>query len=300
MKRNIIPYVLVQFVLVFLLSSCEKFEYSPYEVRLKNGEKDLNAKNVARIEALNLRASDTVRFVLTGDTQGFYGDNDAMVAHVNTRNDVAFVLHGGDITDFGLLKEHKLIHRSLRKLKVPCVAVVGNHDATNNGKEVYQAMYGDFDFSFTVGRRKFIFLNTNYLEFDKQAPNLSWLEQQFADTSQYDQVFVVSHIPPTSNEFGKEKSRRYEEIINKYKASFSIHGHNHSFDYYRMTADGVVHPQESIDNLNNFGEVNLTNSSSANSAQIGVEHIHVPTTSKREYIVMTAYNGGVEFERVAF
>jgi len=287
MGKKISLYILlVQTVL--LLTSCDKFEYSPYEVRLKRDEQQLNAKNMAKIEALDLAADDTLHFVLTGDTQGFYEDDDAMVAHVNTRNDVAFVLYAGDITDFGLLKEHKLIHKSLGKLDVPCVAVVGNHDATNNGKEIYKAMYGAYNFSFIVGRRKFIFLNTNYLEFDKQAPNLDWLEQQFADSSLYDQVFVVSHIPPTSGEFGKEKALRYEQIINKHKVNFSLHGHNHTFDYYRMAADGIPVRNES------FG------SNQGNATKAGVEHLHVPTTSKREYIVVTAYTGGVDFEQVSF
>lgn len=238
-------------------------------MRLDKDERELNQRNINRILALNLSAEDTLCFVLTADTQGFYEANEALVAELNKRNDIDFVLLGGDITDFGLLKEFRWVHESFEKLKVPYVAVIGNHDATGNGKQVFRAMYGDFDFSFTVARRKFIFLNTNHLEFDHQAPDLDWLESAFGDAATYDQVFVVSHIPPSSPEFGKEKAERYGQLLKKHKASLSIHGHTHNFKYYKLEEDGV-------------------------------QHLNVATTNKREYVVMRVFGKQVDFERVNF
>ncbi|MDX5420632.1 MAG: metallophosphoesterase [Hymenobacteraceae bacterium] len=256
-------------LLLFMLQGCEKFEYSPYEVRLSKDEQGLNQRNIERILSLNLSPADTLRFVLTADTQGFYEDNEALVKELNKRGDINFVLLGGDITDFGLLKEFRWVHESFDKLKVPYVAVIGNHDATGNGKQVFKAMYGEYDFSFTVAKRKFIFLNTNYLEFGKQAPDLDWLDSAFGDPSTYDHVFVVSHIPPASPEFGEENAVRYGEILRRRKASLSIHGHTHNFKYYKMQEEGVY-------------------------------HLDVATTNKREYIVMSVFGKHVDFERVKF
>ncbi|HEY4651551.1 MAG TPA: metallophosphoesterase [Pontibacter sp.] len=250
------------------LQACDKFEYSPYEVRLNEDERLLNPKNISRIQELNIPRNTTVTFALISDTQGFYGDTEAIVNHLNGRNDVQFVFHNGDITDFGLLKEFRLINKRLGKLKFPLVTVIGNHDATNNGKQVYREMYGPYDFSFTAGHSKFIFLNTNNWEFDGSAPNLAWLETELQDRDQYDQVFVLSHIPPNDDSFGADKLVRYRELMDKYNVSMSIHGHGHNFETYQFKEGGT-------------------------------RYMNIGDADDEEYIVMKATNNSVTFERVS-
>lgn len=217
------------------LQACEKFEYSPYEVRLSEDEKNINQRNLEKIKALQITPTDQLRFILISDSQGFYEYNIKLVNHINRyHGDAHFLLLGGDITDFGLLKEHKLIHHQLSKLKMPYVAVIGNHDAVNNGKAVYKAMYGDFDFSFTVGNTKFILLNTNYLEFDRKVPDLVWLEEELKDGLNYNHIFVLSHIYPILYEFGRDegKGEQYGELVSKYNVSYSLHGHRHAYNLF--------------------------------------------------------------------
>ncbi len=255
--------------LMLALQACEEFEYSPYEVRLDGDEENINQRNIERIQALGLAPTDTIRFILTADTQGFYEENAELVKHINQNEDADFLLLGGDVTDFGLAKEFKLVHDDLKRLKMPYVAVVGNHDAINNGKEVFQAMYGKFDISFAVGNSKFILLNTNYLEFDKKAPDLDWLENELKTSAGYENIFVVSHIPPKNNEFGPEKAERYKQLMNQYNVRYSLHGHNHSFDYY--------FPEESK-----------------------VPYLEAGATEKKEYVVFTVVGTNVTFKRVKF
>ncbi|WP_460880726.1 metallophosphoesterase family protein [Pontibacter rugosus] len=171
------------------------------------------------------------------------------------------------MTDFGLTKEFRLVHEDFKTLKVPYVAVVGNHDAINNGKEVFKAMYGDYDISFTVGNSKFILLNTNYLEFNKKAPDLEWLEGELKASQNYENIFVVSHIPPTNKEFGEEKGVRYSELLKQYNATFSLHGHNHNYRYQFP-----------------YGEQ--------------VPYMETAATLKLEYILFTVIGDQVSFERV--
>ena len=83
--------------------SCDLIEYHPYDVRL-NGERGINEKNITRIGEV-CKGKDTIRFVLMGDSQRWYDETQKFVSHVNTRDDVDFVIHGGDISDFGLTKE---------------------------------------------------------------------------------------------------------------------------------------------------------------------------------------------------
>ncbi len=253
---------------LLMLQACEKFEYSPYEIRLHENEKQLNQRNIDRIAGQNIPQDATITFALISDTQGYYKDTEALVNHLNNRNDVQFVLHNGDITDFGLLKEFRLINEKLGRLNAPLVTVIGNHDAVSNGMQLYKQMYGPYNFSFVAGHSKFIFINTNNWEFNGTAPDLDWLETQLADRANYSQVFVLSHIPPTSSSFGEANAQRYRQLMNKYKVSMSIHGHNHSFETYQME-DG------------------------------GTQYMNVGEAADEEYVMMQVSNSGVAFDRVS-
>lgn len=46
---------------------------------------------------------DTIRFVFTGDTQRWY-DETEISKHVNQLDSDDFVIHGGDLTNFGIKK----------------------------------------------------------------------------------------------------------------------------------------------------------------------------------------------------
>ncbi|MCJ8167502.1 metallophosphoesterase [Pontibacter sp. E15-1] len=256
-------------LLALVAPACEEFEYSPYEIRLADDEKELNTRNIAKIESLGISPSDTLRFILTADLQGFYEENEAMAKHIRARRDVDFTLVGGDLTDFGLAKELKLIHQDMKTIGVPYVAVIGNHDAVNNGQQAFRAMYGEFNTSFAVGNSKFILLNTNYIEFDKQAPDLDWLEKELVAAAGYENIFVLSHIPPKNFEFGPEKSDRYHQLISRYGVRYSLHGHNHSFNQY-ISPDGKV------------------------------PFVETAAAEDREYLVFTVIGSQVTFERTIF
>lgn len=274
MEKRILYYKYFKVTVVFavlqiLLFSCEKFDYSPYEIRLSEDMRDLNRKHITRILSQDNSPVDTLKFVITSDTQGFYAHNDALVNHINQQKDIKFVLHNGDITDFGLLKEHEWIHDSFKKLKAPYVTVIGNHDATGNGKDLYKAMYGEFDFSFVTAERKFIFLNTNHWEFEGKVPDLDWLEQQLIDSEQYKQVFVLSHIQPIDGAFGIDKIDRYKKLVSKHNVTLSVHGHGHSFYFGKKNEEDIY-------------------------------ELHVPSTDKREYVLMRVYGDRYDFQRISF
>ncbi|WP_439882044.1 metallophosphoesterase family protein [Pontibacter sp. MBLB2868] len=256
--------------LAFFTQACEEFEYSPYEVRLNENEKDINLRNIQRIEALDISPEGSYSFILTADVQGFYEETDALVKDIAWHHaDAAFVLVGGDLTDFGLAKEFKMIHKDFNSLPMPYVAVIGNHDAVNNGQEVFSAMYGDYNTSFTIGNSKFILLNTNYIEFDKKVPDLDWLERELAASEGYENVFVVSHIPPENEEFGAENTTRYHKLLSQYKVTYSLHGHNHNFKAY-APYDGTV------------------------------PYVQTTTAEKREYLLFTVEGDKAHYERITF
>jgi Icc protein len=62
------------FGLALALSSCEGlFQYNPNQVIFKDSDKNLNAKNIEKIQAL--APNDTVRFIVMGDSQRWYDES---------------------------------------------------------------------------------------------------------------------------------------------------------------------------------------------------------------------------------
>ena len=187
------------FFLSVLLVACDPFEYHPYDVRLDSKYKDINRKNIERIRAKD-KENDTVRFAFAGDTQRWYDETEDFVKAVNSRNDIEFVIQGGDLSDFGMKKEFCMMHDILSKLKVPYVAIVGNHDHLGSGEEIYRAMYGDLNFAFVYGGVKFLGMNTNALEYDYSTPvpDFHFLEKELRDSVsvRYDRTVAMMHTPP--------------------------------------------------------------------------------------------------------
>ena len=154
------------------LSGCGMIDYHPYDVRI-SGETEVNAHNMERIEA-NCQGKTTIRFVTMGDSQRWYDETKDFVKAINQRNDIDFVIHGGDMSDFGLTKEFLWQRDIMNGLHVPYVALIGNHDCLGTGAETYKAVFGPTNFSFIAGDVKFVCLNTNALEYDYSEPVPLW------------------------------------------------------------------------------------------------------------------------------
>ena len=109
-----------------LLTGCGMIDYHPYDVRI-SGETDVNAHNIEQIEA-DCKGKKTIRFVTMGDSQRWYDETEDFVKAINKRNDIDFVIHGGDMSDFGVTKEFLWQRDIMNGLSVPYVTLIGNHD----------------------------------------------------------------------------------------------------------------------------------------------------------------------------
>ncbi len=232
------------FLLSVLFISCNPFEYHPYEVRLDGKYKDINKKNIERIRALDT-GKDTVRFVFGGDTQRWYDETEDFVKSVNNRDDIDFVVQGGDLSDFGMKKEFCMIHDILSKLKVPYVAIVGNHDHLGSGEEIYEAMYGDLNFAFVFGGVKFLCLNTNALEYDYSTPvpDFVFLQNELQDSVvEYDRTVAMMHTPPDDLIFNNNVKYVFQKCLRTFKnLMFCVHAHTHRLMQTDFYNDGIIY-----------------------------------------------------------
>jgi 3',5'-cyclic AMP phosphodiesterase CpdA len=221
--------------------ACKKFVFNVYETN--RSEEDLRVTTNYNIDLLLSKPrKDTLRVIFIGDTQRFNDEVKDFVESANAHADLDAVVIAGDITDFGISLEFDLMNRELKKLKVPFITVVGNHDILSNGTELYEDIYGPLNYSFTWNDVRFIVHNTNGRKsnFNGKIPDLNWMGEQLIDSSTFQSCIFVSHVPPYHEDFDSKLEEDYAQIVREAKNTiFSSNGHNHAFALTQPYHDGI-------------------------------------------------------------
>ena len=226
------------------LAGCDLLEFSPNDHRVPEEFTNLTEKNLAKLQARPLAAGDTLRFIFTGDSQKFYDEAEELVKSVNKLSGISFLLVAGDISDFGLAREMRWVDEKLRRLKVPYLTVVGNHDLVGNGRTTYQHIYGPLNYSFVYGDTKFVMVDTNGREynFNGQIPDMGWLRPQLANLDGARRQVVVSHVPPDNFDFDPALEAPYAQALRDAPGLvFGMNGHNHAYRLGELYDDGVTY-----------------------------------------------------------
>jgi 3',5'-cyclic AMP phosphodiesterase CpdA len=249
MKRHVLILLAI-----FTLYSCH-FVYHPDEVR--PNAKNLNALNLEKINSLS--GKNSFKFILTGDTQRFYDEVDKFIDHVNTQNDISFVLLNGDLVDFGLNREYNWVAEKFTRLNVPYIAAIGNHDMLANGRQIFHEMFGPENFSFTFSHSKFICLNTNSREtgFDGTLPDIPFLKQELADTTPQN-IFILSHVAPFSVDFDRNLEDDFRTALESNpRVHLSLHGHEHHYMVMKPYADDITFLLAGAENSRSYALVSV-------------------------------------------
>lgn len=192
---------------------------------------DLTAKNLAKLAAQS-PAHGPFKIAAFGDTHTDYDNLQRSIDAINARDDIAFALIVGDMTNNGLLQEFEWAYDVYRRLDVPFFTVIGNHDTLGHGASIYREMYGPYDYSFHYGGTKFVLFNSNTLEFEGNAPNRDWLSAQVLDRGGAEGVILVAHHDLTSPADYPDGTAAafYQELVQLDGVSGVVHGHNVAFE----------------------------------------------------------------------
>ena len=235
-------------VLAFALSGCDNFEPSPYAAGIK-GKRNTNAASVEVLTSTGLTLP--LRFAFITDTHDATRETEQAIDIIRRRGDVDFIIHGGDLTDFGLPKEYMWCRDAMEKSGLPYVAVIGNHDCLGNGEDNYEWIFGAKNYSYTLAGVHFVSLNTTALEYDysEPVPDLNFIVEDAAAVSEINEQFpdsishtvVVMHSRPFDEQFNNNVATPFIYYLHgfpgmksdsegsTYTHAFCLCGHNHHF-----------------------------------------------------------------------
>lgn len=230
-------------IAVLCCTACELIEYHPYDTRV-SGARRVNSVNVQRIEEA-MCGRTSYRFAVISDTQRCYDDTHDAVAAIDARGDVDFVIHCGDVSDFGATREFMWQRDILNRLAMPYVCLLGNHDCLGTGEESFSEVFGDPDFAFTVGTTRFICLNTNAMEYDYShpVPDFNFIEREFRKLAPaIERTIFVMHVRPFEFQFNNNVAQVFQHYLTRFPGmEFCIYGHEHKLAVDDLFGDGVLY-----------------------------------------------------------
>lgn len=232
---KVIPVIIILSIALVITGCYFEMEYSPYmtNVDIRN----LNAKNIAKIKKIeeSTPTRDSIKIGLFSDTHHYFSETEDVISKFNKMKDIDFVVIVGDITNQGLLTEYEWAYDVFKKLDVPFVVLIGNHDCLNYGIEIFKKMYGDLNFTFSFKGVEFICFENN--SWESETPDYKWLENTAAQST-YAYRVHFSHVPnhnSAAGRFSSKEIKRFNNIMANY-FDIAIHGHGHFDTDYAFVA----------------------------------------------------------------
>ncbi len=266
MKFKTLNNIIIILLTIVLFFGCERvFEFSPYQANVKESNKNSTTKNLQLIKDIQID-SDTFSFAFVTDNHYHYSNLRKVIDDINKKNEILFVIFGGDIADQALLKEYEIFYDIMENLHKPYLTVIGNHDYNSNGEIVYKQMFGAYNYSFEFKQNKFVIFDDVVWESNKN-PNFNWLSNQLSDNPSNKQIFVIAHIPPFSDQFDSNMEQTYTTLMLDNNVQLSIHGHVHCYSFGKVYKDNV-------------------------------SYLTVPWLKKPTYCIINVYNDSYEVELI--
>jgi len=221
--------------ILFLLgsASCNKvIQLTPFATSLEEGERDRTRKNLAYLESYQspvTMGADSVEIAFLTDVHFDYTALRKAVDHITTHSRARLAICGGDLTDQGLLNEYRWFHDEMRRLPMPYLTVIGNHDYRADGEFIYDKMFGPRNYQLQLQGWQIIFFDD--VTWEKMGhPDFQWLENTLTDGHPVGRL-LITHLAPTCPQFSGALGDRFREILTTHPPTLMLCGHNHSREH---------------------------------------------------------------------
>ncbi len=203
---------------------------------------DWNLRNLTRLKAAG---QQPLTFAVLGDNRGNLPVFARLLDQIGRDPEIMFVIHLGDTVGSGELENYRDFFGSLRRhLKVPFLAVIGNHELHHDPHGyLYEELFGPRYFSFHLGGTYFIMVD-DAGKASLDAEQYRWLEQELKKAQAYKTRLVFLHVPlfdPRRDGYRHslppESSQRLATLFKKYRVSRIFAGHIHG--YFEGRWEGV-------------------------------------------------------------
>jgi Icc-related predicted phosphoesterase len=250
-------------VMLMALQGCsDMFSYSPFDTNVPANEHNISATSFITNDTTG---NDTLQFAFFSDSHDSYDELESLISNINHRNDIQFVISGGDITTFGLSWEYQKYFNLIKKIRIPVVTAIGNHDYVSNGGIIYRRLFGPPNVSFACKEYKFIMFDDVVWENGNSPLNFSWLGHELDDSGKLN--VIVAHLPPWDEQMDSTHRANFSTSVTSANTLLCLHGHTHT---YRLTTHN------------------------------GVQTLVAGDLKDREYYVVMLSSGQVSIERVSF
>lgn len=244
------------FVVTALLACDPWFSYSPYEAKLTGHFHGTTNKNLTQIDSADAGDSKAFKIALLSDPHYHFNELHEALMHINKKDDIAFVIVAGDLTENGLMQEFIYFHQIMSELNIPYLTVIGNHDYLSNGDKIYGQMFGANNYTFEFNNVKFVLFDNVCWESNKE-PDLTWFAGELENDHKYDHVIPLSHIPPYDSQMA-DHAEAFHELLLKNGIQKSMHGHKHDFSMMDLYGDGVQYLSISSPQKGSYAELTIT------------------------------------------
>ncbi|MCT4643412.1 MAG: metallophosphoesterase [Carboxylicivirga sp.] len=269
MNPNTFRVIFVCIAFAFSFSSCDEIiEYSPYQNKVKSKWKKQNVSNYNKLLPAANEDFKPFRVGLIADSHTYYDEFEKQVKYINSRDDLDFIVHLGDITLSANAREFDWYSDIMNKIKIPVITIIGNHDCLGNGHSIYQEMFGESNFFFEYRDVKLVFFDDVVWEKKVSDPDFEWFDKALENDQDYKYVIPFAHIPPWDAQFTIGNEYLYDQLMLKHDVDLSVHGHGHSYSYQK-----------------NYGEVN---------------YLMVPAPIRDELIILDVNSDAIDVERIEY
>ena len=166
------------------------------------------------------------------------------MGEINKRDDIDFVIHGGDMSDFGVTDEFLWQRDIMNKLRVPHVALIGNHDCLGTGEETYRAVFGDPNFIHCRTGEVCMPQHQRYgFDYSRPIPDFTFLEKSLPTArDRFDKTVVSMHVRPYADQFNNNVARVFHRYVTDFPGiQFCTAAHEHHVFEENLFEDGIMY-----------------------------------------------------------